>query len=255
MTKIFILFLGLAVGIVINYLADVLPLKRLLVRPICLNCGANQKPFNYFVWPRRCDTCGRSRSIRSWVVEFIFCLVALWLWNSPHVHLGFWAGIIILAYLGLVAIIDLEHRLILHPVSVFGAILGLVTGIWLHGTKSTLLGGVAGFAVMLVLYYLGTILMGWLARKRGQILEEEALGFGDVNLSGVLGLILGWPGILIGLVLTILIAGVVSFVYLLVAVITRRYRYDMAVPYGPFLISGAIALLFFRDFILKYLGW
>jgi leader peptidase (prepilin peptidase)/N-methyltransferase len=130
-----------------------------------------------------------------------------------------------------------------------------VTGIWLHGTKSTLLGGVAGFAVMLVLYYLGTILMGWLARKRGQILEEEALGFGDVNLSGVLGLILGWPGILIGLVLTILIAGVVSFVYLLVAVITRRYRYDMAVPYGPFLISGAIALLFFRDFILKYLGW
>jgi hypothetical protein len=36
---------------------------------------------------------------------------------------------------------------------------------------------------------------------------------------------------------------------------TRRYRFDMAIPYGPFLISGAILLLYFPDFVLRYLIW
>jgi leader peptidase (prepilin peptidase)/N-methyltransferase len=162
---------------------------------------------------------------------------------------------VLLGFFGLVAIIDLEHRLILHPVSVVGAVLGLAIGIWVNGIKYTLLGGVAGFTIMLVLYYLGAIVMKWLARRRGQVLEEEALGFGDIILSGVLGLLLGWPGIIVGLILTILIAGIVSFVYLILALMTRRYRFDMAIPYGPFLISGAILLLFFSDFVLRYLIW
>ncbi len=255
MAEFFVIILGLAIGVSVNYLADVLPVKRRLIAPICLFCGAEQKPFNYFIWPRRCEACGRHRSLRTWVVELIFGAASIWLWVSPPERLGFLAGLIVLAFLGLVAIIDLEHRLILHPVSMVGAVLGLVIGIWLNGLKTTLLGGVVGFILMLVLYYFGAILMGWLARRRGQVLEEEALGYGDVILSGVIGLLLGWPGVIIGLILTILIAGIVSFIYLLLALITRRYRYDMAIPYGPFIISATILLIYFRDFILRYLSW
>jgi leader peptidase (prepilin peptidase)/N-methyltransferase len=250
-----IAILGWLTGILVNYLADILPVKRRLVAPICLHCGATQVPTSYFLWPRRCEACGRRRSRRTWFVELAFIAVALWLWNSPPEKFGFVAGMILLGFFGLVAIIDLEHRLILHPVSVVGAVLGLAIGVWLNGIKDTLLGGVAGFTIMLVLYYLGAIVMKWLARKRGQILDEEALGFGDIILSGVLGLLLGWPGVIVGLILTILIAGIVSFVYLILALMTRRYRFDMAIPYGPFLISGAILLLFFSDFVLRYLIW
>jgi len=185
----------------------------------------------------------------------VFSVAAVRLWNSPPERLGFLVGLVVLAFLGLVAIIDLEHRLILHPVSLVGAALGLVIGIWLNGIKNTLIGGSFGFAIMLALYYFGAFLMGWLARKRGQVLEEEALGFGDVILSGVIGLLLGWPGIMVGLILTVLIAGIVSFIYLLLKLFTRKYRFDMAVPYGPFLISSAILLLYFRNFILQFLGW
>jgi len=255
MTHIFIFILGLATGISINYLADVLPVKRRLAAPFCLSCGIGQKPLNYFIWPRRCDTCGKRRSLRTWAVEFVFSAAALWLWNSPSESLGFFVGFVVLSFLGLVAIIDLEHRLILHPVSLVGAALGLVIGIWFNGIRDTLLGGLFGFAIMLALYYFGAFLMGWLARRRGQVLEEDALGFGDVILSGVIGLLLGWPGIVVGLILTILIAGIVSFLYLILKMITRKYRFDMAVPYGPFLISAAILLLYFRGFILQYLGW
>ena len=93
---------------------------------------------------------------------------------------------------------------------------------------------------------LGVLLALGLARWRGESGEEEALGFGDVNLSGVLGLMLGWPVIVLGLVLAILLGGAVSLVYLLLMLVLRRYRRYAAIPYGPFLVAGAVILIFFR---------
>jgi prepilin signal peptidase PulO-like enzyme (type II secretory pathway) len=246
---------GLVVGLLVNYFADFLPTKRRLIAPECLACGTKFGLTEYLIWPRRCNTCQWRRSPRTWIIEAIYIGVAVWLWAIPPVRIGFVGGIVLLAYFGLIVIIDIEHRLILNATSLLGAIVGLAAGIWLHGLRDTLLGGVAGFGAMLVLYVLGAILMGWLARRRGQTLEEEALGFGDVNLGGVLGLLLGWPGILLALILTILLAGVVSLVLLLVSLLSHRYRHDMAIPYGPFLVSSAVALLFFRDVVLHYLGW
>ena len=37
--------------------------------------------------------------------------------------------------------------------------------------------------------------------------EDVALGFGDVHLSGILGLLLGWPGITGGLFVAIILGG------------------------------------------------
>jgi leader peptidase (prepilin peptidase)/N-methyltransferase len=161
----------------------------------------------------------------------------------------FFLELLWLAYFSLVTVIDLEHRLILHPVSLAGVILALPTGIWLHGLVPTLLGGAAGFVIMLGLYYLGSLLARLLARWRGDKIDNEALGFGDVNLSGVLGLLLGWPAILAGLVLTILIGGVGALAVMVVARVQGKYRPDLAIPYGPFLVISAAALLFFRQFL------
>jgi leader peptidase (prepilin peptidase)/N-methyltransferase len=81
-----------------------------------------------------------------------------------------------------------------------------------------------------------------------------ALGFGDVNLSGVLGLLLGWPAILVGLLLAVLLAGIVSLIYLIIMLALRRYRLFTALPYGPFLIAGAGLIIFFRDGVIRLLG-
>ena len=123
------------------------------------------------------------------MIEISYILIAIWLWQSSPARLGFYASMLLLAYFGLVVIIDMEHRLILHQVSVIGAVLGFLIGTYLHGWISTLLGGVVGFTSMLVLYWFGE----WLLRKfsRNRTEEDVALGFGDVNLTGVLGLILG----------------------------------------------------------------
>jgi len=160
---------------------------------------------------------------------------------------------ILMVYFGVVFVIDVEHRLIMHMVSGAGVFLGLIYGSWQHGWVSTLLGGGAGFLIMLGVYYLGEVYIRWVARLRKQRVPDVALGFGDVNLAGVIGLFLGWPGIVAGLILAVILGGGVSLVYLLWMWMRGRYRAFLAIPYGPFLVSSAVMLLFFKEGLLALL--
>jgi leader peptidase (prepilin peptidase) / N-methyltransferase len=252
MISILIAALGWSIGIGINYFSDVLPYKRRIARPFCLHCSTEQPYLNYFIWPRKCQACGTRRRLRTWFVEIFAVFITLWLWYSPPDHLGFWLGLFLLAFFAIIVVIDLEHRLILHPVSIFGAIIGLGIGTWLNGLKLTLLGGLAGFGIMLVFYFGGILFAKLMSRIKRQELDEEALGFGDVNLSGILGLILGWPVIVAGLFIAILSGAVISVLLMVGMLLTRKYRTFVAIPYGPFLITGAVFLLYFRDFILAH---
>ena len=106
---------------------------------------------------------------------------------------------------------------------------------------------------MWLFYALGEGLMRLIARLRGQSVDEVALGFGDVNLSGVLGLILGWPVIWIGLFFGVFIGGVVSLVFMVWMLLRRKYHLFMALPYGPFLVIGATLLIYFRAILVETL--
>jgi leader peptidase (prepilin peptidase)/N-methyltransferase len=243
--------IGWLAGALVNYLSDILPVRRRLSVPLCLNCGDKFAIINYLFWPRRCHNCEASRSPRASLVEFLFVILSVYLWYVPPESLGYPLGMILLIYFGVVTVIDIEHRLILHPVSMFGAVFGLALGVHLHGIRETLLGGIAGFGIMFALYYLGILFVRFMSHKRGIEITEVALGFGDVNLSGVIGLILGWPGIIAGLIFAILIGGFISLLYLLIKVLRKQYRSDLALPYGPFLVASAVFLLYFGDLVIR----
>jgi leader peptidase (prepilin peptidase)/N-methyltransferase len=238
-------------GMLVNYFSDVLPLRRKITAPVCTNCFEEQPLFDYFFYPRRCSECSRYRSLRVWLVEIIYIFISVWLWLSSPFSLGYVLGFILFLYFGVVVVIDMEHRLILHAVSMVGGVICFAVGWLLHGVTATLLGGVFGFTIMLALHYLGDLFARWLARRRGEVLTEVALGFGDVNLSGVLGFLLGWPGIILGLLLAILLGGLVSLLYILILLVIRRYRTFVAIPYGPFLVIGTVILIFFRDLLVN----
>jgi leader peptidase (prepilin peptidase)/N-methyltransferase len=189
-----------------------------------------------------------------WVVEVFYIAASVMISQFPPNKLGFWLGMILLAYFGVVVLIDLEYRLIMHPVSIFGAVLGLIVGTLQVGWLRALVGGAVGFAIMWLLYQFGILLIKVVNRRKGQPVNDVALGFGDVNLSGVLGLILGWPVILIGLVVAVLIGGIVSLIYIVIKLITRKYEAFMALPYGPFLVLGAVILIYFRDLVIQLTG-
>jgi leader peptidase (prepilin peptidase)/N-methyltransferase len=70
----------------------------------------------------------------------------------------------------------------------------------------------------------------------------NGLGFGDVKLLGLLGLVLGWAGwgvLLAGVFLGLLTGAVVS----LLLVVTRRAGWRTALPFGPPLLIGAVLAL------------
>ncbi len=234
---------GWIAGWIVNYLTDVLPVTRRFSQPACPKCDHVYRWGDYLLL-RNCPACGNPRSLRTLLVQAFMTTAVVLFWIFPQL-LPFPIVVVLLVYLAIVFVTDIEHRVVLHPVSWAGAILGFGIGIYLHSLKDTLLGGVCGFGVMLLLYYVGVLYIRIMAKRRGIPADEVALGFGDVNLGGVLGLLLGWPSIVLGLLFTVVTGGLVSLIIIIVKIASKKYTASMAIPYAPFLILSAF-LLFLR---------
>ena len=259
-TIIIPVLLGWLSGLFVNYASDVLPQTRRFSQPACPDCQTLYSWVDYFTL-RTCRNCGRMRSLRTWLVQIMMVTSFVYFWLFPSKALGIPLGMIVLIYFGIITVIDLEHRLILHPTSLVGAVLGLIVGTYIHsridqnglliGASKSLLGGLFGFTVMFLLYQFGALVARYRARRMqaaGQADdEEEALGGGDVYLAGVLGLMLGWPFIWDALVLGILLGGIISVILIFVLLARRRYSSEALmtfIPYGPYFIVSALFMLF-----------
>jgi leader peptidase (prepilin peptidase)/N-methyltransferase len=190
-------------------------------------------------------------------------LVYLWWWATlgavgPTDALGrFLAAAVIVTVFLLIAVIDVEHRLILRvvvvPAAAVVAFLGLLAPG--RGAAKTLLGGLAGYAIVFGIYLLAQLYMALIARLRGRPLEEVAFGGGDVNLAAVVGFAVGWPGVLLALLIAIVAGGLYSLGLILFQIVRGRYSPHGVIPYGPFLILGALAIyLHGRDIAAWWLG-
>jgi leader peptidase (prepilin peptidase)/N-methyltransferase len=249
---VFIAGLGLVAGAVINALADNLPYRRPGLRLTCRTCGAPWKPFAWSALVgavasrNACAYCGTWRGWRPLLVEAASLAGFLWLYLRDPGALAFAAAALIASVFLLIVVIDIEHRLILHVVSVPTAVAVALLGVLdpNRGLTKTLLGGLAGFGFFLVLYLMGGVFARWIRRLRGQELDEVAFGFGDVMLAGVIGLAVGWPGVVVALFLGILAGGTFSLLFILAMLAVGRYRPFIPIPYGPFMVLGALTVYF-----------
>jgi leader peptidase (prepilin peptidase)/N-methyltransferase len=135
--------------------------------------------------------------------------------------LGLWG-----AFFLFVAVVDLEHRLVLNKGLAVAAALA-VTGSLLRlplapHLASCLVGGAIGLGGFLVLALAG----------RG------ALGAGDVKLAAVIGLATGYPLVLRALAAGIFLGGVAALCALLAGLGRKA-----AIPYAPWLALGAYAVM------------
>lgn len=236
--------ISIVISIFTNQLADTLPvIRKISLSPICSVC---QQPLNLsdYLLLRICPHCHTKASVRRIILPIIFIITYVLLFLFPPDYAGFYFSIIIVTYLILVFIIDLEHRLILHPVSIFGAILFTILGLYLNGWQDTVLGGGLGFLLMYALYLFGILFTKWIAKRRGETIDEVALGFGDVNLTAILGLLFGWPRIAVLLFFAILFGGLFGIGYLLVLKAKNKYELFTPIPYAPFLIIAGLIILY-----------
>ena len=60
--------------------------------------------------------------------------------------------------------------------------------------------------------------------------------------------------IIAGLFFAIIYAGIISLIYLLVTYFAGKYEAFTFIPYGPFMIAGAVALIFFNQYFIDAFG-
>ncbi len=78
--------------------------------------------------------------------------------------------------------------------------------------------------------------------------KEKWMGMGDAYLAILLGLIVGWPAILLALMLAFSIGAITGVA--LIALKKKKMRSQ--IPFGPFLVAGTFIAIFFSESII---GW
>ena len=253
--------LGLYVGLYLNLAVDLVPKKKPL-RPLragCRNClddSTVNRRLPVLPWVvralgsghegrgRRCQVCGARVSVRYAVVE-VACAV---LFASAATRLGADAALpaylVFFACLLVLSVIDLEYSIIPNRIvypTIFVSLpllaLAALVDDDLGRLGTALVGAAIAFGVLFVVH----------------LISPDSMGFGDVRLSFILGLFLGWLGlshVLAGLFLGFALGAVVGVGLMLTK---RRGRKD-SVPFGPFLAGGAaLAVLFGRPLISWWL--
>jgi uncharacterized protein (DUF983 family) len=240
------IFLGFVIGSLINYLADVLPATRRLSQPVCPECGQPYLIRDY-LFSLRCPHCGHKRTKRHLIVLITSVILCVLLRFFPFHGLSFWSTIPLLIYLGVIVVIDLEHRLVLVETSLFGFMLMLIYGVTFHGFLNALSGALGGMLIMLILFLLGGAFGKIVGILRHKAVNEVPFGFGDVVFGTILGLLCGWPAIAAGLLLGILTFSAYSILWLISLVLTKRYKsFSNAQALTPFLIMGSIILFYLK---------
>ncbi len=228
--------LGLAVGVLVNQLGSDLPARRRLTSPHCLHCDAPRPWWQWLTLPAvlvgrgRCPSCGAPLRRRYPLVEagLAVTYALLWLTVGPSVRLVLY--LIYAAVFALVLVTDLERRLILNAVMYPAIALAAVAAFFTPGMTwwSGWLGGLIGFVLFFVAHLAGHALFG-----------SCALGQGDITLATFVGLITGFPLVIEALLWTIISGAVIS----LLLIVTRRRTLRDYIPYGPFLVIGAVVTL------------
>jgi leader peptidase (prepilin peptidase) / N-methyltransferase len=249
--------IGIVIGSFLNVCIDRLPLRKSIVSSPshCDSCQRRIAPVDLipllnYVWLRgRCRYCHARISLRVPLVELLtgaLFFLAFWrfvLSPGPDNYAAFAVSAFWCCVFLLIIFIDWEHKLILNKVTypmavvalVFLAIDSLMPGSNILGNlaflpqdKPSILSGVIGGAVGFTFF-----LLVFLINQRG-------MGLGDVKLAGLIGLVTGWPLVIVGLLIGILTGGLVAIVAL---ALRLKGRKDV-IPYGTFLAIGPVITLF-----------
>ena len=81
---------------------------------------------------------------------------------------------------------------------------------------------------------------------------EVAFGFGDVTLATFCGLVVGFPGVTLMLVLMVLLGALFALLYIVSrGLFARGYRAHTPLPYGPSIILAAVIMLLWGADVIR----
>jgi leader peptidase (prepilin peptidase)/N-methyltransferase len=241
---------GLAVGSFLNVVIYRVPRHESIISPRskCPNCATPIKEYDnipvvsWLLLRGRCRHCHAAISPRYLIVE----LTGGALFGGLAARMGYaWqlpAFLVFLAALLALSCIDLEllvlPKRVIYPALFAVTLLLVVASSAVHDWNRLGTGAICG-AAWFVLFFLMNFA------------SPRILGFGDVRLSPLLGLALGWLGWRYA-VLSFFAANLIGAVIGISLIAAQRIKREQPVPYGVFLSAGAALAIFAGPVILNH---
>lgn len=235
--------IGLFVGSFLNVAIDRVPRHEPILagRSRCESCGttlsaAELVPVaSYLALRGRCRTCGAPIPFRILVVEALTGALFGLIWLRFGLSVELLVATLYGSALVVIFFIDLEHRIVpnrlVYPLSAFRLV-----EVWITGASPWpyYLGGLVGLLVM------GVITFAYPA----------GMGMGDVKLMGLIGLVVGFPQVLVVLFLSFILGGL-GAAFLLA---TRLRGRKDAIPFAPYIVTASLATIFWGEVFLRWYG-
>ncbi|AFZ48214.1 type 4 prepilin peptidase 1 [Cyanobacterium stanieri PCC 7202] len=260
LVNLIVFVLGACIGSFLNVVIYRLPAKISLIHPPsrCPHClhplGVTENvPVLGWLWlGGKCRWCKTPISFRYPLIEaftgLLFVLVFLQFGISWQT-LGYF---IFVSWLIVLALIDFDTLTLPNVLTQTG----LVVGLCFQTALGLMNGGVAEASLSLFVAILSAVVGIWLFDAILIIgtfaFGKPAMGGGDPKLVAMIGVWLGWQNVLITGFLACLVGALVG----ISAIALGSLKKGQPMPFGPFLVVGAMIALFYGDTLLSaYLNY
>ncbi|MBM7098003.1 prepilin peptidase [Bacillus sp. H-16] len=234
--SVYVFLFGLIFGSFFNLVGMRMPNKESIIKPRsrCPECGHSLSAWelipvlSYVILRGKCKDCGKRVSPLYPLME----TATGGLFLLSYLHWGFSFELIVsllfVSMLVIITVSDLTSYLILNKVLMFFFIpllLLRLTVADLYPWWIPIVGMLTGFGILFAL----------------AVLSKGGMGGGDVKLYAVIGVVLGFPGVLMSIFFASLIGAVIGIFGVLFKGMNRK----SSIPFGPSIALGSIIVYFY----------
>lgn len=200
----------------------------------------------------RCRHCKKRISLQYPLVELAAGLLFVLVWNFSAIGetSPLWGGqflisvifwLFVISCLIIIFVYDLKHSIIpnkvIYPAILVSGIWYLVSGIFIQNTKYEILNTFLA-AIIAGAFFLSIVLI-----SRG-----KWMGMGDAKMAVFMGLVLGWPNILLAFLIAFFSGAVISGI--LIAL--KKKTLKSQIPFGPFLSAATMLTILYGDRLIDW---
>lgn len=246
---VFFIF-GLVFGSFFNVVGYRLPNNMSLIKPAshCTKCNHKLSSIelipilSYIIQGGKCKNCGNKIAIFYPIFELITGILFSLTYIIFGISIDTFIALLFISMILIIILSDILYMIIPDELLIFCGSIIFVLEIIKNGISSML--------ILLINILVPFICMYLLKLFGDKLFKKESLGWGDIKLMLIFGMVLGWEIALI----TVVIA---SFIALPISIISLINKNEHVLPFAPYLGVSALICLFTKmdiSTVFKFLG-
>jgi prepilin signal peptidase PulO-like enzyme (type II secretory pathway) len=222
-------------------------------RSKCMHCKSKLHPrhlvpvLSWLIQRGKCAMCGKSIHVQYPLIELAAAMLAV-VAVARHLPEGewLWAAFEFFFMVSLLVFVIMDIRWMELPLELMVGT-GIVFSIW-----HMVLQNAAGISPLKVLWShaVGLALVAMFFLFQYVVSNKRWIGAGDIWLGAVLGAVLGWPLVGIGLYFAYIFGGGAALTLLL----SKKIKPGQRIPFAPALITGAFAAIWWGPNVLTWIS-